>query len=66
MLAVVMEMFVYLKVGRAFVLVCWGQKDAGRCRQNSIGVMRGILLLSVLASLMSQSRTADSSVDDVS
>jgi hypothetical protein len=32
----------------------------------SLGVIGGILLLSVLASLMSQRRTADSRVDDAS
>ena len=71
MLAGVMEMFVYLKVGLSVVLVFVGVKmmlvDVYKIPIGaSLGVIGGILLLSVLASLMSQRRTADSSVDDAS
>jgi tellurite resistance protein TerC len=71
MLAGVMEMFVYLKVGLSFVLVFVGVKmmlvDVYKIPIGaSLGVIGGILLLSVLASLMSQRRTADSRVDDAS
>ncbi|HET7004038.1 MAG TPA: TerC family protein, partial [Candidatus Binatia bacterium] len=59
MLAGVMELFVYLKVGLSFVLVFVGVKmimvDIYKIPIGaSLGVIGGILLLSVLASLVSQ------------
>jgi tellurite resistance protein TerC len=69
MLAGVMEMFVYLKVGLSFVLVFVGVKmilvDVYKIPIGaSLGVIGGILLLSVLASLASQRRAAASNADD--
>jgi tellurite resistance protein TerC len=69
MLAGVMEMFVYLKVGLSFVLVFVGIKmtlvDIYKIPIGvSLGVIGGILLLSVLASLASQRRAPASNVDD--
>jgi tellurite resistance protein TerC len=69
MLAGVMEMFVYLKVGLSFVLVFVGVKmilvDVYKIPIGaSLGVIGGILLLSVLASLASQRRAAASDTDD--
>jgi tellurite resistance protein TerC len=69
MLAGVMELFVYLKVGLSFVLVFVGVKmimvDIYKIPIGaSLGVIGGILLLSVLASLVSQRRTAQSSGDE--
>jgi TerC family integral membrane protein len=69
MLAGVMEMFVYLKVGLSFVLVFVGIKmilvDVYKIPIGaSLGVIGGILLLSVLASLASQRRAAASNTDD--
>ncbi|HET9917538.1 MAG TPA: TerC family protein [Candidatus Binatia bacterium] len=65
MLAGVMEMFVYLKVGLSFVLVFVGIKmisvDFYKIPIGvSLGVIGGILLLSVLASLWSRRRTVHS------
>ena len=69
MLAGVMEMFVYLQVGLSFVLVFVGVKmilvDVYKIPIGaSLGVIGGILLLSVLASLASQRRAAASNADD--
>ena len=69
MLAGVMEMFVYLKVGLSFVLVFVGVKmtlvDVYKIPIGaSLGVIGGILLLSVLMSLASQRRTVPSSSDE--
>jgi tellurite resistance protein TerC len=69
MLAGVMEMFVYLKVGLSFVLVFVGVKmmlvDVYKIPIGaSLGVIGGILLLSVLASLLSQRRTVQSRGDE--
>jgi len=69
MLAGVMEMFVYLKVGLSFVLVFVGVKmilvDVYKIPIGaSLGVIGGILLLSVLMSLASQRRTIPSSSDE--
>jgi len=69
MLAGVMEMFVYLKVGLSFVLVFVGIKmisvDFYKIPIGvSLGVIGGILLLSVLASLLSQRRTVHSRSDE--
>ncbi len=69
MLAGVMELFVYLKVGLSFVLVFVGVKmimvDIYKIPIGaSLGVIGGILLLSVLASLVSQRRAAQSSGDE--
>jgi len=69
MLAGVMEMFVYLKVGLSFVLVFVGIKmisvDFYKIPIGlSLGVIGGILLLSVLASLFSHRRTVQSSSDE--
>ena len=69
MLAGVMEMFVYLKVGLSFVLVFVGVKmtlvDIYKIPIGvSLGVIGGILLLSVLASLASQRRAPASNADD--
>ena len=69
MLAGVMEMFVYLKVGLSFVLVFVGVKmtlvDVYKIPIGaSLGVIGGILLLSVLMSLASQRRPVPSSSDE--
>jgi len=69
MLAGVMEMFVYLKVGLSFVLVFVGIKmisvDFYKIPIGvSLGVIGGILLLSVLASLLSQRRAVHSRSDE--
>ena len=69
MLAGVMEMFIYLKVGLSFVLVFVGVKmmlvDVYKIPIGaSLGVIGGILLLSVLASLLSHRRTVQSSSDE--
>jgi len=69
MLAGVMEMFVYLKVGLSFVLAFVGVKmilvDVYKIPVGaSLAVIAGILLLSVLASLASQRRPAENSADD--
>ena len=69
MLAGVMEMFVYLKVGLSFVLAFVGVKmilvDVYKIPVGaSLGVIAGILLLSVLASLASQRRTAERNAND--
>jgi tellurite resistance protein TerC len=69
MLAGVMEMFVYLKVGLSFVLAFVGIKmmlvDVYKIPIGaSLGVIGGILLLSVLASLLSQRRAVQSSSDE--
>ncbi|HEX6767717.1 MAG TPA: TerC family protein [Candidatus Binatia bacterium] len=69
MLAGVMEMFVYLKVGLSFVLVFVGIKmisvDFYKIPIGvSLGVIGGILLLSILASLLSQRRTVHSRSDE--
>ena len=69
MLAGVMELFVYLKVGLSFVLVFVGVKmimvDIYKIPIGaSLGVIGGILLLSVLASLVSQRRAAQNSGDE--
>ena len=69
MLAGVMEMFVYLKVGLSFVLVFVGVKmilvDVYKIPIGaSLGVIGGILLLSVLMSLSSQRRPVPSSSDE--
>jgi tellurite resistance protein TerC len=69
MLAGVMEMFVYLKVGLSFVLVFVGVKmtlvDVYKIPiGTSLGVIGGILLLSVLMSLASQRRPVPSSSDE--
>ena len=69
MLAGVMEMFTYLKVGLSFVLVFVGVKmvlvDVYKIPIGaSLGVIGGILLVSVLASVVSQRRVAAGRVDD--
>ncbi len=69
MLAGVMEMFVYLKVGLSFVLVFVGVKmmlvDVYKIPIGaSLGVIGGILLISVLGSVLSQRRTVQTSSDE--
>jgi len=69
MLSGVMEMFTYLKVGLSFVLVFVGAKmmlvDIYKIPIGaSLGVIGGILLLSVLASLVSQRRVTAGRADD--
>ena len=69
MLAGIMELFVYLKVGLSFVLVFVGVKmllvDIYKIPIGaSLGVIGGILLLSILASLASRRRAAATNADD--
>ena len=69
MLAGIMELFVYLKVGLSFVLVFVGVKmllvDIYKIPIGaSLGVIGGILLLSILASLVSRRRAAATNADD--
>jgi tellurite resistance protein TerC len=69
MLAGVMEMFVYLKVGLSFVLVFVGVKmilvDIYKIPIGaSLGIIGGILVLAILASLASARQPAKSKADD--